>query len=1017
MQFFSVIRKQFLFLPLLTFSNLIFALNLGTPNVPVDKSGTGDGYTAVLYDNTKGLPTSEANSIATTSEGFIWIGSYAGLIRYDGCTFERMDSSYGISSVVALFVDSKDRLWVGTNDSGIVLIDKGSTRRFNWEQGLKTLYVRTIAEDWEGNIYVGTTRGIYYINPDFTVHEIRSPYLEKENIRSLRFNGDGLIYGVTSTGAVFTLKQKTVTRFYDSKQLGISSVRTICPDPKNHGYYFLGTIGAEVFYGKLTDTFEISEKIAINPLKYVNDLIVYNGFLWICTDEGIGYFYDDKFYTIASTPLNTSVETMMHDYQGNLWFASSQLGIMKIVPNPFSNLFEKYHLESEVVYSTCLFNDSLFIGTKNSGLIVIKDDKIVTSLPIKKSQTASGLICSDKDLIEMLKNQRVRSIVKDKKNRLWISTYSNHGVICYHDGYVTKYSTDDGLPNNRCRVVVECTDGSYIVCCSRGLSLIQDDKIVKTYGSDVLINSDVLTATQMDNGDILIGTDGGGIYILRNGEITHLSTDGDPLSGVILRLKRDLTRDIIWIVTSNCIAYMGEDLRVHIVKDFPYTNNFDLYENSKGEMWVLSSNGIYVADVNQILANQKINPIHYTRDNGLSCIATANSYSERAPNGDLFISGTTGVARVNIEKPFESVSNIKMGVPYVDADGHKIFPNKNGGFTVPNDTRKVSVHSHVFNYSLINPEVSFRLDGFDRAEVNLRRTDLKPINYTNLHGGDYNFIMKIFDPHGNSSKEMSISIIKEKSFLELLGVRIAICLLILIIIGLCVKFYIDERTRHFKQEESKQKQLIREIVTAFSRVIDMKDKYTRGHSSRVAKYTAMLTRELGYDKTVVEEYYNIAMLHDIGKVGVPPEVLNKAGKLTDEEFNIIKSHSSLGYETLKDISIMPELAIGAGFHHERPDGKGYPKGLKGDEIPRVAQIIAVADTFDAMYSDRPYRQRMNFDRAVSIIKEVRGTQLTADVVDAFLRLVEKGKFRLPSDKGGGTMEDINNIRKKFENEE
>ena len=111
---------------------------------------------------------------------------------------------------------------------------------------------------------------------------------------------------------------------------------------------------------------------------------------------------------------------------------------------------------------------------------------------------------------------------------------------------------------------------------------------------------------------------------------------------------------------------------------------------------------------------------------------------------------------------------------------------------------------------------------------------------------------------------------------------------------------------------------------------------------------------------------------------------------------------------------MPELAIGAGAHHERPDGRGYPKGLKGDEIPRVAQIIAVADTFDAMYSDRPYRKRMNFDKAISIIKEVSGTQLQEDVVDAFLRLVERGEFRAEDDEGGGTFEDITNIHKKQE---
>ena len=226
-------------------------------------------------------------------------------------------------------------------------------------------------------------------------------------------------------------------------------------------------------------------------------------------------------------------------------------------------------------------------------------------------------------------------------------------------------------------------------------------------------------------------------------------------------------------------------------------------------------------------------------------------------------------------------------------------------------------------------------------------------------------------------------------------------------------YLFKEQTRSIKEKQQEHVKLTAEITEAFARVIDMKDSYTNGHSTRVAKYTAMLAGELGYDKETVDIFYRIALLHDVGKIGIPEGVLNNPGKLTDEEYQIIQSHTVKGYEVLKDISIMPDLAIGAEFHHERPDGKGYPKGLKGGEIPRVAQIIAVADCFDAMYSDRPYRKRMNFERAVSIIKEVSGTQLTPDVVDAFLRLVEKGEFRLPDDFGGGSMEDIDNIRKGF----
>ena len=212
-----------------------------------------------------------------------------------------------------------------------------------------------------------------------------------------------------------------------------------------------------------------------------------------------------------------------------------------------------------------------------------------------------------------------------------------------------------------------------------------------------------------------------------------------------------------------------------------------------------------------------------------------------------------------------------------------------------------------------------------------------------------------------------------------------------------------------RDQQKRDKQLIREIIESFAKVIDMKDSYTQGHSTRVANYTAMLAKELGYDDETVEQYYNIALMHDIGKIGIPDQVLNKPGKLTPEEYGLIQSHTERGHDVLKSISLMPDIVVGAEAHHERPDGKGYPNGLKGDEIPRVAQIIAVADTFDAMYSDRPYRNRMNFDRAVDIIRHAAGTQLTSDVVDAFLRLAEKGEFRAPDDDGGGATEDISNI--------
>ena len=984
-------------------------------SISVDPTGKSDGYSAVMYDNTNGLPTSEANAIAQTDEGFIWIGSYSGLIRYDGNSFERYDSTTGIASVVSLFVDSKNRLWVGTNDSGVAVLDKGEFKIFGKADGLRSLSVRAITEDSSGTVYIATTHGIVTADDDLNITPIDQPQINDEYIRTLELGSDDILYGVTIDGAVFTMKNRAVVDFYNAEKMGISEIRAFLPDPQNPGYAYVGNRGDTVYYGHFGAGFEVSAQYKISPLDGVNSIEAVDEMIWICTDSGIGYLRNGEFMTVASSvPMNISVEGMMIDYQKNLWFVSSQQGVMKIVPNQFTNIYEKYMLESNVVYTTCVYNDKLFIGTSDGNLTVLGGGEALSELPIKSSVTASGQPCpDDKDLIPMLLGHKIRSIVKDSKNRIWISTFSQHCLVRYDGENVTKFTMADGMPSERVRTVCEGKDGTFYAACTGGVAVIKDDKVVKVYNeSDGLANTEILNLVLADNGDIIVGTDGGGIYIIGSSGVSYRGTDSGLMSDVVMRIKKDLSRDIYWIVTSNSIAYMTSDYSITTIKNFPYSNNFDLYENSRGDMWVLSSNGIYVVHVDDLLKNEDIDPIYYGKDNGLFCIPTSNSYSELTDNGELFISGTTGVAKVNIEKPFDSVDDIKISVPYIEADGERVYPDEDGDFTIPSDTKKLTIYSFVFNYSLLNPQVTYHLEGFDSGSSSVKRSELTPVSYTNLKGGSYTFVMDIDDINASGTKELIVHIVKEKTFYEKLWFKMVCFFAVIAVIVVIVKLLNYTSKKYYMKKDREQKTLIREIVEAFAKVIDMKDRYTNGHSTRVAEYTVMLAREMGLDDETVEKYYNIALLHDIGKVGVKPEVLNKQGKLTDNEFAQIKAHSALGYNALKDISIMPELAIGAGSHHERPDGKGYPKGLKGNEIPRVAQIIAVADTFDAMYSDRPYRKRMNFDRAVSIIKEVRGTQLSEDVVDAFLRLVGQGKFRAPDDTGGGTTEDIDNIRHK-----
>ena len=996
-------------------SNLISANNTSGAKyeeMAVDPTSSGDGFSAVLYDNTNGLPTSEANAIAETEEGFIWIGSYSGLIRYDGNTFERIDSTTGVASVVSLYVDSKNRLWVGTNDNGIALMEKGVFRLFGTEDGLSSYSIRSIVDDGKGNIYIATAQGISIIDADMNVKKLDEVQINNEYINELRITEGGTIYGKTSDGDIFTIDDGRLSNFYNGSKLGIGNIKSILPDPYNDGYLFIGTEQSKIYHGHLSNGFVDNIEYDVSPLETVTSMEIYNGDVWVCSDRGIGVINSSGFHKLENLPVNNSIDQMLVDYEGNLWFTSSRQGVMKIVPNQFTDLFKKYNLESTVVNSTCICNGNLFVAT-DTGLIVLgSDGKVKESVPIELIGEQKEEFSSCTDLIELLKGCRIRSIIRDSKDRIWISTYSKCGLVMYDNGNVIRFDADMGMPSNKIRAIYENSSGQILVACSGGLAVIENDKIVDKYTEDVGLNNiEVLTVSQTDSGDIIIGTNGSGIYIIKDHKIRNLGKKDGLWSEVIMRLKRDRVRDIYWIVTSNSIAYMTSDYSIHTVANFPYSNNFDLYQNSQDEMWILASNGIYVSATEDLIKNKAVNPVFFSRANGLPCITTANSYSDISSDGNIYIAGSTGVAKVNIEKAFLDVSKIKMAVPYVSADGVLIYPDSSGKITIPSDTNRLTIYSYVFTYSLSNPKVTYWLKGFDDQQTTIFRSEMEPLDYTNLDGGNYHFHMVLRDAVGNGDKEIDVLIVKEKAYYEKTWFKLLLAFLILGTVFIVIKLAVRRKTHSLLKKEEQNKLFVREMTQAFAKTIDMKDRYTNGHSERVAKYTAMLAEELGYSEEDVEKYFNIALLHDIGKISIPPEVLNKEGKLTDEEFKIIKSHSARGYQVLKDISIMPELAIGAGAHHERPDGKGYPKGLHGEEIPRVAQIIAVADTFDAMYSDRPYRKRMNFEKVVSIIKEVSGTQLTEDVVDAFLRIVERGGFRDPEDNGGGSLEDIDNIHK------
>nr|WP_319566390.1 HD domain-containing phosphohydrolase [uncultured Rhodoferax sp.] len=203
---------------------------------------------------------------------------------------------------------------------------------------------------------------------------------------------------------------------------------------------------------------------------------------------------------------------------------------------------------------------------------------------------------------------------------------------------------------------------------------------------------------------------------------------------------------------------------------------------------------------------------------------------------------------------------------------------------------------------------------------------------------------------------------------------------------------VEERTRSLVESEAKLRSTLLDTISAIAATVEMRDPYTAGHQRRVAQIAKAIAEELGLPPQQIEGIYLASVVHDVGKVKVPAEILSKPGKLTEYEFPLIKQHPQAGYDILKEVSFPWPIAQFVLQHHERMDGSGYPLGLKGDDILLEARIISVADVIEAMASHRPYRPGRGIEAALQEISDKRNVLFDCVVVDAALRLFREKNF-------------------------
>ncbi|MBQ9342255.1 MAG: hybrid sensor histidine kinase/response regulator, partial [Lachnospiraceae bacterium] len=805
----------------------------------------GKGYTFEVYDASNGLPTSDANYIIGTSDGYVLIGGYSGIIKYDGSTFERLDTSYGLTSGRGLFEDSRHRIFVGTNDNGVVIIDGNENTHITYKDGLPSSSIRVFAEDDNGDVYIGTTAGVCYVDKDNTLHVIDDERLNDERILKLESDSNGIIYGQTKNGILFEIIGEKVIKAYKSSDLGLEKITCMLADRNRAEYVYLCGRGT-VYYGKFGSDISSLKKISVAPLEDIHWISYDCERIWVSSISQIGYLNEKgEFEIIGNLPFDSGIEMTTSDYQGNIWVASSTMGVMKIVANNFIDLFGAAGLENEVVNATCLYNGKLYIGTDNGLRILDSDNSVI-----------------ENDLTSLIGSARIRGINKDNNGNLWICTYSNTlGLICYNgNSGIKTYTTKDGMPGNEVRCIVSSVDGSVLAGTNGGLAVIKDGRVVRTIDdSDEIRNTVFLTVEEGDDGEIYIGTDGDGIYVIDGDNIRKIGRDEGLTSDVVMRIKKDTKRSIYWLITSNSIEYIRNG-SVTEIKSFPYNNNYDMYFDNKDNAWIISSYGIYVVDIESLIKDEVSDYRLYTITNGLTATPTSNSYSALSSSGNLYIACRTGVCEVNINSFAEDRLKVKVGVNSVYCGDEKVLPNEKGEYIIPSLTGRIRITASILDYTLINPLVKVFIEGHENEGLTVRRSELQPLEYTGLPYGNYVLHIQVMDASGeNTIIDETYSIVKKPRFMELRAFRVLLIILIAIIAGLIVWRVMKITVIKRQYEEIREaKDEAERANTAKSRFLANMSHEIRTPINTIMGMNEMVLRE---DASGVPKHYFMSMVN------------------------------------------------------------------------------------------------------------------------------------------------------------
>ena len=443
-----------------------------------------------------------------------------------------------------------------------------------------------------------------------------------------------------------------------------------------------------------------------------------------------------------------------------------------------------------------------------------------------------------------------------------------------------------------------------------------------------------------------------------------------------------------------------------------FTDNNDLYYYKEGKLTKLNLNIVgsivdlvYVANNYYVCSEANVyiiddifkdNPQYTVLDltNGLksSLVANSSGYFDPRDRAYYFASSTGALKYKILNVSQKQVIKRKVSVNQVKADDKILSGNK---ISLSNKVNSLEIDFSVLSFkSDQHYNVYYMLEGYDTEYHVLESSDSFNIVYRNIPGGDYEFKLYSIDNDGvYSENRISLSISKEKKLTEYITFWIMLVAVITMAVGGLIYYIFSTKVKASIKRKNEYKAITLEAIEAIARTIDAKDSYTNGHSKRVGIYSREIAKALGLSDTEVENIYYIALLHDIGKIAIPESILNKPGRLTDEEFEIMKSHTTAGGKILESISTIPSIKEGALYHHEKYGGGRYPTGISKEDIPFIARIICCADCYDAMATRRVYKEPYPKEKIIEEFERCKETQFDPKIADVVIGLIKEDKLK------------------------